>query len=69
MDWKEELYKHLLLANKYLDCSDDVSAIPAIYISQAEQLRQAADKMDQKDSDIRKIREILTMYAQERKNQ
>ena len=54
-----ELVKVLRLASKYLNKSDDVETVPAVYYPPATRLRMMADEMEQKDRDIDYIRGVL----------
>ena len=58
------LVEALELACQYLKIDGDIQSTNAIYVPPAQALRNAADRHEQKERDIKKIRQILSAHKQ-----
>lgn len=64
---EKELFDALLLASQYLEIDGDFKTTNAMYIPPATALRQAADKIEQKEAEVRKIRKVIKEYQEQLK--
>lgn len=55
----DDLLDALKLAASHLEKSTDTRVQNALYLSPGDQMRRAADAMDQRDMDIERIRQVI----------
>ena len=63
----EELIEALKLAESYLEIDGEMKSVAAVYIPPAQALRNAADRIEAKEKNIRYIRSIIEKFSAEKR--